>query len=222
MHDTRQPTKQTFVLCNTLKMNQSNAPYVDGFKSHITIQTSRGYIIQPLCAPKAFLVHNVSTEPISHIVALTFTNKKVDNRVVSICNSQTNHSSSIYITIYNMRSDDSGSSPQRHVYDVDDSEYDDSDDDDDDDESSVSSDISNPVMDSSSESSKVNKGGNTTEEIGEHEQMKQYSAVETARVNRWRILVIISILVAGAAVSTITFLTLSNGQTSDAFDAVCY
>jgi hypothetical protein len=59
-------------------------------------------------------------------------------------------------------------------------------------------------------------------EMTEFEQMKLYAATETARVNRWRLLVIISILVTGAAVSCLTYLTLSNAQTSNANDAVRY
>jgi hypothetical protein len=96
---------------------------------------------------------------------------------------------------------------------------DESDDDDDDDEeqSSVSSNVSYPEMDRSSDGSEkmtFGAGENAKDDI------KIASAVETARVDRWRFLVIGSIFVAGAAVSCITYLTLNAGQTNDAYNAV--
>jgi hypothetical protein len=91
-------------------------------------------------------------------------------------------------------------------------------------ESSVSSHLSNPVSTHShtgshsdeNHCSDVNDDGN----VGELEQVKLFAAVETARVNRWKFFVIITILVVGGAVSTFTFITLSNEQSADAFNAV--
>jgi hypothetical protein len=104
----------------------------------------------------------------------------------------------------------------RRPYNVDD------DDEDGDDSSVVSSNLSNPVLHSSSTNTDNRYDPNGNGDIGEHEQMLIYSAVETERVNRWRIIVIVSILVAGAAVSSISYITLSAGQTRDAFESVSY
>jgi hypothetical protein len=51
-------------------------------------------------------------------------------------------------------------------------------------------------------------------------EMTKYTANENKQVNRWRRIVIISILVVGAIVGSITYITLHNAQTSDSTDAV--
>jgi hypothetical protein len=109
-----------------------------------------------------------------------------------------------------MSEDDSN----RRPYSVDES---DDDDDDDEEQSSVSSNVSYGELERSSDGSEkltFGAGENGKDEI------KIASAVETARVDRWRFLVIGSIFVAGAAVSCLTYLTLSAGQTNDAYNAV--
>ena len=98
---------------------------------------------------------------------------------------------------------------------------DESEEDDDEEQSSVSSNVSYPGMEpSSDDSDKMSIGAGESNRMGAQDEMKLYSAVESARVDRWRFLVIGSILVAGAAVSCLTYLTLSAGQTNDAYDAV--
>ena len=92
-------------------------------------------------------------------------------------------------------------------------------------ESSVSSNLSYPGSANSHTGSHSDENNNNNEDnidgnVGELEQMKLFAAVETARVNRWKLFVIITILVVGGAVSTFTFITLSNEQSTDAFSAV--
>ena len=86
-------------------------------------------------------------------------------------------------------------------------------------ESSVSSNLSVHEVHSQSDESN-NDESNADGNVGELEQMKLFAAVETARVNRWKLFVIITILVVGGAVSTFTFITLSTEQSNDAFNAV--
>jgi hypothetical protein len=91
-------------------------------------------------------------------------------------------------------------------------------------ESSVSSNLSYPASTNSHTGSRSDENNNndikSDGNVGELEQMKLFAAVETARVNRWKLFVIITILVVGGAVSTFTFITLSNQQSTDAFNAV--
>ena len=91
-------------------------------------------------------------------------------------------------------------------------------------ESSASSNLSYPVSANIHTDSHSDENNNNdiheSRDVGELEQMKLFAAVETARVNRWKLFVILSILVVGGAVSTCTFITLSNEQSADAFDAV--
>ena len=86
-------------------------------------------------------------------------------------------------------------------------------------ESSVSSNLSAPDAHSHSDESN-NEESKVDGNVGELEQMKLFAAVETARVNRWKLFVIITILVVGGAVSTFTFITLSTEQSNDAFSSV--
>jgi hypothetical protein len=86
-------------------------------------------------------------------------------------------------------------------------------------ESSVSSNLSAPDVHSQSDESH-NDESKVDANVGELEQMKLFAAVETARVNRWKLFVIITILVVGGAVSTFTFITLSTEQANDAISAV--
>lgn len=86
-------------------------------------------------------------------------------------------------------------------------------------ESSVSSNLSAPDVHSQSDESH-NDDSKVEGNVGELEQMKLFAAVETARVNRWKLFVIITILVVGGAVSTFTYITLSTEQSNDAFSAV--
>jgi hypothetical protein len=108
-----------------------------------------------------------------------------------------------------MNEDDSNRQP----FSVDESEEDDEQ------QSSVSSNVSYPELDRQSDDSEKPDAGENNR-MGAQDEIKLASAVENARVDRWRILVIGSILVAGAAVSCLTYLTLSAGQTNDAYDAV--
>jgi hypothetical protein len=91
-------------------------------------------------------------------------------------------------------------------------------------ESSVSSNMSHPISTHSHTGShsdeNIHSSSKNDGDVGELEQMKMFAAVETARVNRWKLFVIITILVVGAAVSTFTFITLRNEQSADAFNAV--
>jgi hypothetical protein len=54
------------------------------------------------------------------------------------------------------------------------------------------------------------------------DEMKKYAAMENRLVNRWRRIVIISILVAGAIVGSITYVTLNDSQNDDSTNAVRY
>jgi hypothetical protein len=85
-------------------------------------------------------------------------------------------------------------------------------------QSSVSSCGADSTTNSQAEGNDMENGSDGNP--GELEQMKMFAAVETARVNRWKLFVIITILVVGGAVSTFTFLTLSNEQSTDATNAV--
>ena len=91
-------------------------------------------------------------------------------------------------------------------------------------ETSVSSHLSYPASVHSHTGSHSdennNDDSNNDRNGGELEQMKLFAAVETARVNRWKLFVIFTILVVGGAVSTFTFITLRNEQSNDAFNAV--
>ena len=93
-------------------------------------------------------------------------------------------------------------------------------------ESSASSNLSYPVSANIHTDSHSDENNNNdiheSRDVGELEQMKLFAAVETARVNRWKLFVILSILVVGGAVSTCTFITLSNEQSADAFNAVSF
>lgn len=124
----------------------------------------------------------------------------------------TEHSSETNPFVKAMIRDDSN----RRPFSVDES---DDDDDDDEEQSSVSSNVSYPEIDRSSDGSEKMTFG-----AGENgkDDIKIASAVETARVDRWRFLVIGSIFVAGAAVSCLTYLTLNAGQTNDAYNAVSH
>jgi hypothetical protein len=51
-------------------------------------------------------------------------------------------------------------------------------------------------------------------------EMQKYAAMENRLVNRWRRIVIISILLAGAMVGSITYVTLNDSQSDDSADAV--
>ena len=54
-------------------------------------------------------------------------------------------------------------------------------------------------------------------------EMQKYAAMENKLVNRWRRIVIVSILLTGAIVGGITYLTLNNEQSNDSSAAVrCY
>ena len=54
-------------------------------------------------------------------------------------------------------------------------------------------------------------------------EMQKYAAMEDKLVNRWRRIVIVSILLTGAIVGGITYLTLNNEQSNDSSAAVrCY
>jgi hypothetical protein len=54
----------------------------------------------------------------------------------------------------------------------------------------------------------------------EYDEMKKYAATENKMVNRWRRIVILSILVAGAIVGGITYVALNGAQENDSTDAV--
>lgn len=70
--------------------------------------------------------------------------------------------------------------------------------------------------------------GTTPEESGEqpgsstdeYKQIREYASKETKRVNVWRLLVIASLLIAGAAVSALTYSILSSETDADSNDAV--
>ena len=49
----------------------------------------------------------------------------------------------------------------------------------------------------------------------EYKQIRDYASAETKKVNTWRLIVIASLLVAGAAVSALTYYILSNEVTDD-------
>jgi hypothetical protein len=51
-------------------------------------------------------------------------------------------------------------------------------------------------------------------------EMQRYAAMENKLVNRWRRIVIVSILLTGALVGGITFSTLNTAQNNDSSDAV--
>lgn len=51
-------------------------------------------------------------------------------------------------------------------------------------------------------------------------EMQRYAAIENKLVYRWRRIVIVSILLTGAIVGGITFLTLNNAQNNDSSNAV--
>ena len=51
-------------------------------------------------------------------------------------------------------------------------------------------------------------------------EMQRYAAIENKLVNRWRRIVIVSILLTGALVGGITFSTLNTAQNNDSSDAV--
>lgn len=51
-------------------------------------------------------------------------------------------------------------------------------------------------------------------------EMQKYAAMENKLVNRWRRIVIVSILLTGAIVGGITYLTLNNQQSNDSSAAV--
>jgi hypothetical protein len=54
----------------------------------------------------------------------------------------------------------------------------------------------------------------------EYDEMKRYAAAENKMVNRWRRIVILSILVVGAIVGGITYVALNGAQENDSTDAV--
>jgi hypothetical protein len=54
----------------------------------------------------------------------------------------------------------------------------------------------------------------------EYDEMKRYAATENKMVNRWRRIVILSILVVGAIVGGITYVALNGAQENDSTDAV--
>jgi hypothetical protein len=87
------------------------------------------------------------------------------------------------------------------------------------DSSSTNSHTGRDNSDNVNNSSSIDMKDGTT---GELEQMKLFAAVETARVNRWKFVVIVTILIVGAAVSTLTYRTLLEEQSSDAYNAVSY
>jgi hypothetical protein len=107
----------------------------------------------------------------------------------------------------------------RGPFNVDDSEFDSSSSKNDD--ASVSSKLSCPELESSSTNSHDGEHDKSSDgNMCEVEQMKLFAAVETAHVNRWKVLVVVSILIVGAAISTFTYVSLSNDQSNDAFSAV--
>jgi hypothetical protein len=53
-------------------------------------------------------------------------------------------------------------------------------------------------------------------------EMQRYAAIENKLVNRWRRIVIISILLTGALVGGITYSTLNKAQNNDSSDAVSF
>jgi hypothetical protein len=53
-------------------------------------------------------------------------------------------------------------------------------------------------------------------------EMIRYAATENTLVNRWRRIVIASILLVGAIVCSITYTTLNNAQINDSKGAVCF
>ncbi len=82
-----------------------------------------------------------------------------------------------------------------------------SDDDDDDDDKDDSGDNGSTADNTDSDSSPMT-------------EMQKYAAMENKLVNRWRRIVIVSILLTGAIVGGITFLTLNNEQSNDSSAAV--
>jgi hypothetical protein len=71
---------------------------------------------------------------------------------------------------------------------------------------------------SSHMSSNDDNHNNTNHPINE---MTKYAALENKLVNRWRRIVIMSILVIGAIVCCITYATLRNAEIDDSHQAVC-
>jgi hypothetical protein len=71
-----------------------------------------------------------------------------------------------------------------------------------------------------SEESSTDPPSNNDVVENEYDEMKKYAAAENKMVNRWRWIVIASILVTGAVVASITYITLNGAQESDSADAV--
>lgn len=75
--------------------------------------------------------------------------------------------------------------------------------------------------DDESEESSTDPPSNNYPVENEYDEMKKYAAVENKMVNRWRWIVIATILVTGAVVASITYITLNGAQESDSEEAVC-
>jgi hypothetical protein len=69
-------------------------------------------------------------------------------------------------------------------------------------------------------SSDVNNVNDNSDENNPLNKMTRYAATENKLVNRWRWIVIISILLVGAIVCSITYTTLNKAQINDSKDAV--
>jgi hypothetical protein len=82
--------------------------------------------------------------------------------------------------------------------------------------------IASSSRDSDDESKEFSTNPSSNNDIveNEYDEMKKYAAAENKMVNRWRWIVIASILVAGAVVASITYITLDGAQESDGDDAV--
>lgn len=74
--------------------------------------------------------------------------------------------------------------------------------------------------DDESEESSTDPPSNNDIVENEYDEMKKYAAAENKMVNRWRWIVIASILITGAVVASITYITLNGAQESDSDDAV--
>jgi hypothetical protein len=80
---------------------------------------------------------------------------------------------------------------------------------------------SNHPSNNQNSSSKRDIKNNNNNNTNNSNEMTHYTATENKLINRWRWVVIVSILVVGAIVCSITYITLHKGQINDCQNAVC-